>query len=286
VLGVIYFASKAANAYSLDDARIAYMLSLQLAGALRNVQAYELIARKEAELRTYAEKLEETNMELDAFAHTIAHDLKTPLSSIIIKADLMRLRYGDGDPDLQRQTKQMREAAFKMSEMIGQLLWLARLRDVREMVEKVKVREIVVDAVKRFSDPIAHAGIDVHIAEGIPNAMGHTQWVEEVFANLISNAIKYMGDDNPTPKITITGERQGEVVKYAVADSGVGIAEDDQAHLFEMFTRLHTVNTEGLGLGLSIVHRIIKKLGGDLGVESELGKGSTFWFTLPAISSD
>ena len=112
--------------------------------------------------------------------------------------------------------------------------------------------------------------------------MGHAQWIEEIFANLVSNAIKYMGKDNPDPRISIRGKPEGDMVRYEVCDTGVGIAPDDQARLFEMFTRLHTVNAEGLGLGLSIVHRIINKLNGQIGVESEVGKGSTFWFSLPA----
>jgi signal transduction histidine kinase len=115
--------------------------------------------------------------------------------------------------------------------------------------------------------------------------MGHTQWIEEVFANLISNAIKYMGKDNPVPSITITGFQIHNLVRYEVRDTGVGISPKDQAHLFEMFTRLHTVEADGLGLGLSIVRRIISKLNGQLGVESERGKGSAFWFTIPAALS-
>ncbi|QPC82977.1 GAF domain-containing sensor histidine kinase [Phototrophicus methaneseepsis] len=279
VLGVIIFASKEPNIYSLDDARIAYMLSLQLAGALRNVQAYELIARKEAELRCYAKQLEETNAELDAFAHTIAHDLKTPLTSIVFRSDF--IAHTNDDPKLKVYMDQITDSAMKMGQMVDQLLWLARLRDVNKALECVDVHAAVRSVITRFAHSLEQNQVTVRVIEPLPKAKGLTQWVEEVFANLISNAIKYMGEDNPAPSIEISGTEAGDFVRYAVTDSGVGIAADDQARLFEMFTRLHTVNAEGLGLGLSIVHRIVTKLGGSLGVESELGQGSTFWFTLP-----
>ena len=120
----------------------------------------------------------------------------------------------------------------------------------------------------------------------MPSALGFSQWLEEIFANLISNAIKYMGTNNPRPRISIIALLDDDgYVRYEVRDTGVGIADKDKEHLFEMFTRLHTVSVEGLGLGLSIVHRIIGKLNGKVGVESQLGEGSCFWFALPAADT-
>jgi signal transduction histidine kinase len=116
--------------------------------------------------------------------------------------------------------------------------------------------------------------------------MGYGPWIEEVFANLISNAIKYIGKDNPEPRIIVRGSRVGSIVRYEVKDNGLGISEKDQERLFEMFSRFHTGEASGLGLGMSIVQRIVDRLNGQLGVESALGKGSSFWFALAAAPGE
>lgn len=110
--------------------------------------------------------------------------------------------------------------------------------------------------------------------------MGHPQWMTEVFANLISNALKYR-DDQRDLRIYIRAKPEGDRVRYEVEDNGLGIAPEDKARIFALFTRPNSSDERGLGIGLSIVQRMVTKLGGHLGVESELGKGSTFWFTLP-----
>jgi signal transduction histidine kinase len=112
--------------------------------------------------------------------------------------------------------------------------------------------------------------------------MGYGPWIEEVFANLISNAVKYIGKDNEAPCITIRGMRDGDMVRYEVEDNGLGIKPEDQARLFDMFSRFHKGEEAGFGLGMSIIQRIVTKLKGTMGVQSEPGVGSTFWFALPA----
>jgi signal transduction histidine kinase len=276
VLGTINFASLKPACYTQDDMRIAYMLALQLASAIRNARNFEALTRARDEL-------EARNQELDAFSHTIAHDLKSPLSNIILKSEILPLRFADIlTPPVIDSIQNIRESGIRMNQMIDQLLWLARLRDIKAAAKPVAMDIVAAAAVLRFSHVLET--ISIEIAPELPAAIGHAQWVEEVFANLISNAIKYMGTANPAPRICIRGVLQESTgqVRYEVEDTGVGIAPDDQKRLFEMFTRLHTVKADGLGLGLSIVHRIVTRLGGSVGVESVLGQGSTFWFTLPA----
>jgi signal transduction histidine kinase len=122
-----------------------------------------------------------------------------------------------------------------------------------------------------------------------PVALGYAPWVEEVWVNYLSNAIKYGGC---SPKIELGaallsypspfgGEnRGGGIIRFWVRDGGVGLAPDEQARLFMPFSRLGNVRAKGHGLGLSIVKRIVDRLGGQVGVESQVGAGSTFWFTL------
>jgi signal transduction histidine kinase len=103
-----------------------------------------------------------------------------------------------------------------------------------------------------------------------------------VLANLIGNAIKYIGKDNPAPCIQIKCDVRGSTVRYEIIDNGVGIPDEHVGSLFEKFSRFHHMKADGPGLGLSIVLGIINKLGGTVGVETQIGQGSNFWFELPA----
>ncbi|MEO8606821.1 MAG: ATP-binding protein [Chloroflexota bacterium] len=284
MMGTINFASTKVRAYSQDDMRIGYMLALQLSSAIRNARTFEELKRTRDELRTYADALEARNQELDAYSHTIAHDLKSPLSSIILKSELTVAKAETTLPASVLEAFQgIKERGLLMNDMIDQLLWLAKLRNVQEAVTPVDMNTVAAAALTRLKPLIEERKIAIELAREMPSALGQALWLEEVFANLISNAVKYMGSANPAPKIRILGLRQDEMVRYEVQDTGVGIAQENQARLFAMFTRLHTVETEGLGLGLSIVHRIVTKLNGSVGVTSQPGTGSTFWFTLPSV---
>ena len=283
VLGTINFAAIDQDCYSQDDMRIGYMLGLQLASAIRNARNFQELNRTRDELRVYAAELEARNQELDAYGHTIAHDLRSPLSSVLLRSEIVLNNFSEALPPRGRSLIEgVHESATQMNEMIGQLLWLAKLRKVTDALKPVDVTPVAQAALRRFSHQTEHFQIEV-MAE-MPAALGHAQWIEEVFANLISNAVKYIGEDNPAPRLWLRGFADGEMARYEVQDNGIGISPEDQAHLFEMFTRLNVVNVEGLGLGLSIVHRIVSKLNGTVSVESTPGVGSTFAFTLPAAS--
>jgi PAS domain S-box-containing protein len=237
----------------------------------------------EAMIRRYAAELEERNNELDAFGHTIAHDLKAPLATIQGYADIM-LEFDSENlnPQVHQYIQNIRRSSVKMMEMVNELLQLANVREIGSVVTPVEMTSVANAAADRFQDEIKNRGIQMNIMPAMPPALGHALWLEEVFANLISNAIKYIGKDNPAPCITIRGRKEADGVIYEVQDNGLGIAPQDQEQLFKMFARFHQGEASGLGLGLSICLRIVKRLNGRVGVESRPGEGSTFWFTLPA----
>ena len=152
------------------------------------------------------------------------------------------------------------------------------------------------EAQQRLADVVeqSHADIVLLGVSTWPVALGYAPWVEEVWANYLSNALKYGGRPpcvelgaaplpNPPP-LAEEGEGRG-MVRFWVRDNGPGILPEDQARLFTPFTRLDQVRVKGHGLGLSIVKRIVEKLGGQVGVESQVGHGSTFSFTLPGTSN-
>ncbi|MCL4878293.1 MAG: PAS domain S-box protein [Anaerolineae bacterium] len=249
---------------------------------------HDVTARKEAEqeLRRYARELEEINSDLDAYNHTVAHDLKNPLNLIMNYANLVEMEtasiLGEGTLDRIRKVQQY---SLHMARMIDQMLRFAQLRKIDDVVKPVDMLPVIQHAANRFEDMIQKHEIELAIDSPLPPVMGVSAWMEEVFANFIGNAIKYRGENNPSPKIMIRGRQEGEMARYEIEDNGVGISPDDYERLFEMFTRLYTVKTDGFGLGLSIVHRIITRLKGQVGVESTPGGGSTFWFTLPTDAS-
>ncbi len=276
-LGTINFAAQAENVYTHDDMRIGYMLSLQLASAIRNANVV-------TELKVIREELRLRVEELDAFSHTIAHDLKSPLSNIMLRSQIAAMRFKDELPAQALDIiASIEQSSQLMNRMIDQLLMLAKLRQTDEQRVVVKMQAAANAAVQRFSAQVEAKAIQITVGE-LPDAYGQQQWIEEVFANLISNAIKYIGEKNAAPTITITSTMSDGKPRFEVRDNGIGIKPENQGKLFEMFSRVQdteTANIEGIGLGLSIVRRIVKKLQGEVGVESEFGKGTTFWFTLP-----
>lgn len=247
------------------------------------VTLHDITDRKqiEQELRKTADELASRNQELDAFNHTIAHGLKNPLASVLGFSSLIRQQFGGSmPPDVLYCLDQIDESVNDMTAMIDNLLYLAQLRDARQVLEPVDVQIVVKKALRRFERQIQRQHITITIAPNLPAALGHETWLEEVFANFISNAIKYMGKNNPDPQIRIGGTKNNGMIRYWVQDTGIGINPENQANIFEKFARIEK-SVEGTGLGLSITRRIINKLGGEVGVDSEPGKGSTFWFTLP-----
>ncbi len=248
----------------------------------------DITKRKQSEeaLRRYTEELESSNAELDAFAHTVAHDLKNPLSTIYGFASYLESRTEDISPEkLHENLEYISQTSLKMTNIIDELLLLARVRRVDAVdVQPLDMARIVAEAQKRLRAVIAeHQAALIAPAEW-PPVWGYPQWIEEVWINYISNAYKYGGnpDLGIAPHVELGYDRDsGSLVRFWVKDNGPGLTDEQRGQLFTPFTRLHQTRAQGHGLGLSIVRRIVEKLGGEVGVESVLGTGSTFWFTLP-----
>lgn len=223
--------------------------------------------------------------ELNAFAHTVAHDLKSPLNIVIGSAHLLLEEFPETPEEevLQLLTTVTR-TADKMNNIIDELLLLAGVRTVREAaIMPLDMAQIVADAQQRLSYMIEDYDAEIVVPEVWPEAMGHGPWVEQVWINYISNALKY-GGSPPYVELGAAAQPDG-MVRFYVRDNGQGISPEEQAQLFQEFIRLGQTRARGHGLGLSIVRRIVEKLGGEVGIESEIGQGSTFSFTLPGQAS-
>ena len=220
--------------------------------------------------------------DLQAYAHTVAHDLRSPLAGALGFAHLLN----DADFPLEDRergeyVRLMVESLEKANSIIGELLLLAEVRKSELSAEPLDMPLIVAQSLYRINGLVAETGALISHPAAWPLAFGYPAWVEEVWVNYITNAIKY-GGRPPIIELGADGGDGGEVC-FWVKDNGPGLTVDQQALLFVPLTRLEMTRATGYGLGLSIVQRIVQKLNGHVGIESRgiAGEGSKFYFALP-----
>ena len=251
------------------------------------VVTFDITERQRAEesLRASNAELQIRNGELDAFAEMVAHDLKNPLSTMIGYAELLINDFSALPPDAIRQALMtISRIGRKADDIILSLLLLAHIRKQDVQATPLDMARLIDEVTLRLTDSIRTSGADLHVPDcaGWPIALGYAPWIEEIWANYLSNALKYGG---PQPRIELSAARQPDgFIRFNVRDYGPGLTPDQQQRLFEPFERLGQTRIKGHGLGLSVVRRIIGKLGGQAGVDSQPGmlRGSAFYFTLPA----
>jgi len=235
----------------------------------------------EAEREKMIEELELKNAELERFTYTVSHDLKSPLITIkgflgLLQEDLQR-----GDKErLDRDIQRINHATDKMHELLGDLLELSRVGRLINKQEDVPFNELVSEVIELLHGQITQANINVVVEDDLPTVHVDRKRIIEVLQNLVENASKFMGAQ-PAPKIEI-GQRgvNDSMPIFYVRDNGVGIESEFSDTIFGLFNKLNS-QTEGTGIGLALVKRIVEFHGGRIWVESELGKGATFLFTLP-----
>lgn len=227
------------------------------------------------------ERLRRANEDLKQFAFAASHDLQEPLRMITCYSDLLMV--GDLtklDSEAAFCLEMMTKGASQMKALLADLLAYAEAgADKDEAAEAIDLNEVWQQAIKNLQQAIDETGAVVTRAD-LPRVNGdHSRYVQ-LLQNLIGNAIKYRGER--TPMIHISAERQDGQWTFAVADNGMGIAPDYHRQIFGVFKRLHGRAIPGTGIGLALCHRVVESYGGKIWVESELGAGATFYFTLPA----
>jgi two-component system sensor histidine kinase/response regulator len=240
------------------------------------------LEEKNARLQKEIAERERLIEELDAFAHTVAHDLKNPLGvSINYARFLSKYCTEMGVEELQKYSQRIVRSGQKMNDIIEALLLLASVRKEEVDLKPLNMAHIVTEAQSRLAYMIRQYQAEIILPAGWPTALGYGPWIEEVWVNYLSNGIKY-GGQPPRLELGATSQADG-MLQFWVRDNGDGLMPEDQARVFVPFTRLDQDRADGHGLGLSIVQRIVEKLGGEVDVKSDgvPGQGSVFSFTLP-----
>ncbi len=255
----------------------------QVVAALATTVDVSNHVRTEEALR-HAAGLEQGEDELSAFTHTVAHGLQNPLG-VIAGYALLLMEVGGDLPreQYQRAVTIIARSAKKMSRLLSDLLLLSRLGREEVETKPLEMGGIVEAALDQMLPLITQHNAEVSVPDSWPLVMGYAPWIEEVWMNYISNAIKYGGRP---PRVELGAIEQGNgLVRCWVRDNGQGLTPEEQARVFAPPIRLGVANIPAHGLGLSIVKQVVHKLGGEVGVESQAGEGCVFTFTLPGVPS-
>jgi signal transduction histidine kinase len=241
------------------------------------------VQERTAELNVLIEELKRSNDELQQFAYVASHDLQEPLRTIASFTQLLERRYKSKlDNDADEFMDYIVNAAKRMQTLINDLLRYSRVMTKGKEFEPVNIEDVLDDVLGNLKMFIEENNAEI-THDNLPTVMADRLQLIQLFQNLIGNSIKFKKENEP-PKIHISARKDEKNKEYifSVADNGIGMDPQYAERIFIIFQRLHTINEyHGTGIGLSIAKRIVERHGGHIWVESELGKGSTFHFTLP-----
>lgn len=255
------------------------------------IEARDIIRAANADLeRRVSERtreLEEANSELQAFAHSVAHDLRAPLRNIQGYASaLLEDEQGRLSEEGALYTQRLAQGAVRLDGLIQDLLAYSRLSRAEIILERVDLDLLIKVVLEELAPEIAAREADISVAGPLGAVRGNRTVLGQVLANLVSNAIKFVPDD-ALPRVRISGMRTDRYVRLTVADQGIGIAAEHQERIFRVFERLHgNESYPGTGIGLAIVRRGVERLGGRVELESAPGAGARFTIELPAIPEE
>ncbi len=225
-------------------------------------------------------KLKRSNAELQQFAYVASHDLQEPLRMVVSYLSLLERRYQDKlDPRGLEYLRFAVDGGERMRALINDLLAYSKVETAAQPYAPVDMNAVVSKALKVLELVVKESGAEI-IVDRLPTIMADEFQMVQVVQNLISNALKFRGDQKP--RIRISSDKGTKEHIFAVQDNGIGLNMKNAERIFQMFQRLHTKDEyEGTGIGLSIVKKIVERHGGRIWVESELGKGATFYFSIP-----
>jgi signal transduction histidine kinase len=280
-MGALNLGRGLGQSFTREDADIAHDVANQLAITLQQTNLYNALQDELAERKKLIAELEATNAELERFTYTVSHDLRSPLVTIkgflgMLEKDLQENRLDKVEQDFQR----IANAADKMHILLAGLLELSRIGRIINPPQELDLSQVIRESIETLDAQLRSRNVIVSCPLERQVVYGDPVRLREVFENLIDNAVKYM-DTQSHPLIEIGTRNTTDETIFFVKDNGMGIEAQYQTKVFGLFDKLDP-NSAGTGIGLALVKRIIETHGGRIWVESEgLGKGSTFYFTIP-----
>lgn len=244
------------------------------------------IKRLEEGLRDKTKHLERTNEKLEEFSHVVSHDLKEPLRTVEAFSGFLLEDYADRlDEEGVNYLHTLKKTSSRMRELINDLLSLASIHMDTASFERVNVNRVLEEIKEDLR--VRLRGVNLQVDEDLPAVMGSKTRIGELLSNLVVNAIKYNDKALPTVHVGCrTESRNRGMHTFFVQDNGIGIEARYQERIFGIFEKLNPrEDYEGTGVGLAICKRIVEEHGGEIWVESEVGKGSTFYFTIPKAAA-
>ncbi|MDH3664180.1 MAG: ATP-binding protein, partial [Alphaproteobacteria bacterium] len=241
------------------------------------------------ERKAAMDELQRSNAELDDFASIASHDLKEPLRAVVNHASFLSEDYGDQlGEDGHGRLQRMIVLGRRMEKLISNLLYFSRLGRGDQTTKAVNLNHVVAELEATLAEALSLQNARIEIRDPLPRIIGHAPHITALFQNLISNGVKY--NDSPEKIVEIgiaRAEGDAEANEFEtlyVRDNGIGIDDQSRDDVFRMFKRLNSEKAygEGTGAGLAFVKKIVETHGGEIRLESELGKGTTFFFKLPS----
>src|SRR5579885_2057571 len=237
-------------------------------------------------LQRQTEELARSNADLQQFAYVASHDLQEPLRMVISYMQIIEEEYkGKLSEEADEFINFAVDGAKRMRQLISDLLAYSRIgRGEPATLQPIDIQSVLSEVLTNLSVSIQETGAVVEAGQ-LPTLPADRSQMVQLFQNLIGNALKFRGTERP--RIQVSASREGAFWKFCVSDNGIGIDPDYQDRIFVIFQRLHAkTKYPGTGIGLAICKKIVDNLGGRIWVELELGRGSSFYFTIPAGSAD
>ena len=275
VIGVLEVVNKREGDFTWNDRVLAETLAASAAIAIDNARLAEA-------LRQHTLDLQASREQLDIFVHALADDLREPLDLIIHLAQISEQDHAAlSNEELHHHLHTITTRGRDMLNVIDELLatQAAPSQEAEEEIVPMDTASIVAEVLERLAYVIEQRQAEIILPESWPVALGYAPWIKEMWANYVHNAIKYGGQP---PRVELGFDVSGSTVRFWVRDNGPGLSPEEQARLFAPSTRRDRVHDTQRGLGLALVQRIAERLGEQVGVESDKGQGSLFYFTLPA----
>jgi signal transduction histidine kinase len=290
LVGVLNLGTTQRSAFNNEHLEIAQEVANQLAIAIQQSQLRDQLEHYTLELEMLVEErtseLQDANAELEAFAYSVSHDLRTPLQAMQGFAQALVEDYADQlDVVGQDYAQRVSNAAIRMDALIENLLQYSRLSRASIQLQPISLKLVIEEAMQLLEARIEETQAEITVREPLLSVIGHRSTLIQVVMNLISNAMKFVAPAMQ-PKIEIWTEDVEGWTRLWIQDNGIGIAVEQQDRIFNIFERLHGLDAyPGTGIGLAIVRKGVERMGGRVGVESQVGQGSRFFFELPTTNN-